>query len=453
METKRLTKKEIALTEQLVSNLNANPELLDEELTQQFGDGAAEVRAALEDGVDQFYALYEGKPDKDALRVRLEENMQDMSPRRKYAYLANLLLALNQVCGSVVEGPEWRKMLELNRAVLAGLESEELSEDSPEIQSGIDEMLEQIDAQADAFAVLFIGEPPYERLMQECLTEDPAQVQALAANTRGNALHMAGALYLLQEQGQLKALEPGKISPRDMGVMAASLLEIDAAHKSGSWENAKSVIEKAAKAAATLLVASPDILEGTVMLALLYVMTSLSSLWLLIAGAILLVNAKVHLHNAKVCLEPYFQQGAKLLDTALDKVRDVCLGFRNWLANTVVPNALPVWQRARDYTMDHIILPTVDFVLNAKSRVLEAAGLAADKVRALFDSLKGHANRFGETVRNHRADVAPEAEILEAEAVEVEPEEEIVDDPSHDGEIVLAEDDPSHDEGEFSILI
>ena len=317
------------------------------------------------------------------------------------------------------------KMMKENKIVLAGLESGALSEDSAELQEGIGDMLALVGEQSHAFSVLFIGSPSYQKLMRMCLTANPAIVKALAANTRKSAVNMAAALYLLEEQGKLPSLNGVKIPPEEMGVMSASLLEIDAAQKNHSWEKAKEIIEKAAKTSVTLLVASPSLIADTASLLLAGMLLSFSSLGTLVLGAILLINARMHLQRAKEHLEPVLNAGAKILDTTLDKVRDGWMNFKEWVSCSVLPAALPVWRRCRDFVVHRIMLPAASFLLTAKAQILEKWQLGVQAIRRFWEQAKEYAADFMDKAAEYgAAENVGEMEILgesEEYADELEP--------------------------------
>lgn len=397
MTMKKLSKQEIARVEALVTELCATPEVLDKTLAEEFGEKGGEIRADLERGVDKFYQLYNGKLDQGTLRNKLTENMKDMSQTQRYTYLLNLTLALTQVCGNIVEGPEWNEALEAHQAILDAVRAGTLDEQNAVVSASLDEMLNMIVEQSDAFAVLFLGDLPYEELLEACVDGDPAEIQALAANTRGVAVSMSAALYILHQKNQLPSLEGAEISPEDMGVMSASLLEIDAAHKCGSWERAKDIIQRAARAAVTLLVASPSLLGTTVsVVVLLSLLTSFSTIWMLIGGAVLFINARMRLHQVKEHIEPICNAGGELLDTALDKAKDLCASFKDWVSDTILPRVIPVWHRFRDFAVNKVILPAAAFLLQAVPTV-------KDTVKGWINKLREKAESFRETVEDYAA--------------------------------------------------
>lgn len=433
---RKLSKKEIAAVEKMFTSLCASQDSLDHELEALFKDSSAQIKQSITDGVDKFYTLYSKDVDEKTIRNMLEHNMEGMSKIKQYSYLSNLLVALTHVCGNILEGEKWSKLLEEHRVVLKATEMGLMEENSEEVQNGINDMLELVTSNIDACSVLFIGDPPYEKLLSACLTEKPETVEALAVNTRSSALNMAAALYILQERGELSSLGDTRIPPQEMGVMAASLMEIDAAHKSGSWDGAKKVIAKAAKIATILLVTSPDILKDTVFFTFVGLLTNFSVLWMLIAGVILAINVRIRHNAVKEHMEPVFKVGAKMMETGLDMVQKISHKFSEWIETSMLSKALPVWRKCSDFAIDGILIPAATFLVRAKDEVLRRADIAFDKVEAAFTHLKERVTDSVDNARNYNEDYNVE---------ETEQEE--------DFEHVDFDVEESHDEEELDIVI
>ena len=433
---RKLSKKEIAAVEKMFTSLCASQDSLDHELEALFKDSSAQIKQSITDGVDKFYTLYSKDVDEKTIRNMLEHNMEGMSKIKQYSYLSNLLVALTHVCGNILEGEKWSKLLEEHRVVLKATEMGLMEENSEEVQNGINDMLELVTSNIDACSVLFIGDPPYEKLLSACLTEKPETVEALAVNTRSSALNMAAALYILQERGELSSLGDTRIPPQEMGVMAASLMEIDAAHKSGSWDGAKKVIAKAAKTATILLVTSPDILKDTVFFTFVGLLTNFSVLWMLIAGVILAINVRIRHNAVKEHMEPVFKVGAKMMETGLDMVQKISHKFSEWIETSMLSKALPVWRKCSDFAIDGILIPAATFLVRAKDEVLRRADIPFDKVEAAFTHLKERVTDSVDNARNYNEDYNVE---------ETEQEE--------DFEHVDFDVEESHDEEELDIVI
>lgn len=407
---KKLNKEEIAKVEKLYSRLCISTDMLEGELEKQFKGNAAQIESSIENGVDSFYALFQKELNENTICGLMKQNMEGMSNIKKYSYLSNLILALTNVCGNILEGPEWKDVLEEHQAILKATDIGLLTDESEEVKNGIDEMMGLITRNIKEFSVLFIDEPPYEKLLNACMTEDASAVKALAANTRSSAVNMAAALYILQEQGVLTSLGKEKILPQDMGVMAASLMEIDAAHKSGNWEKAKGIIEKAARSAMTLLVTSPDLMKNAAFFSLIAIISNFSILWMFISGSILFVNMRIHQNNAKNYLDPVLNTGAKVLSVTLDKVYDISHKFTEWIQTEVVPSALPVWNRCVDFTVNRLLIPAASFLLKAKDSVVRAAGITVEKIQESLTWLGRRAADFGDRVKDYYAGSDSEGE-------------------------------------------
>lgn len=400
---KSLNEKDIAMVEKLYSRLCTSPDVLEDELEKQFKEDAARIRSGIEKGVDNFYALFQKELDDNAICGLIRQNMEGMPNVKKYSYLSNLILALTNVCGNILEGSKWRDVLEEQQAIIKAAEIGLLTDESEEVKNGIEEMMGLITRNIKEFSVLFIDEPPYEELLRACMTEDASAVKALAANTRSSAVNMAAALYILQEQGALASLGKEKIPPQEMGVMAASLMEIDAAHKSENWERAKEIIDKAARAAMTLLVTSPEILKNAAFFSLVAIISNFSIFWMLISGSILFVNMRIHQYHAENYIDSVLNIGAKILPVTLDKVYDISHKFTEWVQTVVVPSAVPVWNRCVDFTVDRLLVPSASFLLKAKDSAVKAAGITVEKVQAILAWLRRRTADFGDRVREHYA--------------------------------------------------
>lgn len=399
----KLDRDEIAKVEELYTRLCASTDMLEGELEKQFKENAAQIKSSIENGVDNFYALFQKELNENTICGLIKQNMEGMSNVKKYFYLSNLILALTNVCGNILEGSEWKDVMEEHQAILRAAEIGLLTDDSEEIENGIDEMMGLITQNIKEFSVLFIEEPPYEELLEACMTKDASAVKALAANTRSSAVNMATALYILQEQGALASLGKEKIPPQEMGVMAASLMEIDAAHKSENWEKAKEIIEKAARSAMTLLATSPDLMKNAAFFSLVAIMSNFSILWMLISGSILFINMRIHQYHANNYLEPVFNTGAKVLSVTLDKVYDISHKFTEWVQTVVVPSSLSVWNRCVDFTLNRLLIPAASFLLKGKNSVVKAAGITVEKIQESLIWLRRRAADFGNKVMEHYA--------------------------------------------------
>lgn len=382
----RLTKKESEKCKELFNKLCDSDTQLDQELTARF-ENADEIRQQIESGVDDFYQLYKEDVSKETIQKKIEENMSSMSNREKYSYLANLMVAITHICGNVFEGSKWNETLKDHEIVLSAVDLGFVDEESEKILNGIEEMKGMIAENIESFAVLFVDSPDFEELQDACMNESPEQVQAIAMNTREAAVNMAAAIYILQEDDELSSLKEVQYTPHDVGVMSASLLEIDAAQKSGSLEFAKKVFSKASRTAVTLLVASPAIIAGVSMFGIIALLTNFASIWLLVSGVILGINLHAHIKRLEEHMEPVFKVGAKILNTTLDKVKPIYHKISNWIQNTIVPAALPVWQRCRDFTVKRILVPSAAFLLNIKDKIVSVTGVLASKAKAIVRKL------------------------------------------------------------------
>lgn len=275
MKNMKLTKNEIMACKELFEKLATDPELLDRML-QALEKDPAEIRAQLNQGVEDFYNFYGGDVNTDTIKAKMTEATASMSPLQQYSYYANLMTAFSHIGGKVFHDEAWSKCLTDHENILSAIELGLIDENDAYVTNGLEQMQQIIAENIEAFAILFVDVPDMEALMDACMSRDADTVKTMALNSRELAVDMAAAVYLMQESGKLKSLGNAHYSPRDIAVMSASGLEIDAARKSGNLETVKKVIRKAAVAAVTLVVTAPFalglgivswfVLEGAAML-------------------------------------------------------------------------------------------------------------------------------------------------------------------------------------------
>ncbi len=429
----KLNKNEMQAVERLFTSLCESEENLDRELEQEFGENGGRIRTELEEGVDRFYQLYGEDLDEGKIRKLLEEKTEGMTLKQQFSYLANVQTALTHVCGNILENGEWEEMARENQAVLSSLNSGILDEEDDLVADGVSRMLDLISANVNACGVLLIGEPPYEQLFSSCRTENLETVEALAVETRAGAVNMAAALYILQERGELPSLGETRFEAREMGVTAAAFLEIDGACKTGSWETAEKIMEKAAKTAAILLVTSPDLLKDAMFLLFVGLLTHFSLFWMLVSGAILLINLRIRQNTMEEQMEPVFRVGAKVTRTVLSGVWDTARAFSQWIHLRVLPRAIPVWEKGRDFTVNRILIPAAAWILKAKERAVQLSLEAVEGAERLLAWMKEKAGDFSARVRAYGSG---EQEESREENVELDEEEEPVweEEPSYDSE-------------------
>lgn len=425
---KQLTRQEITECEVLFSKLCEAPENALQELNTHF-ENAEEILHELEIGVDNFYQLYETDDTAESLRQKLENNMIYMTPTQRYSYLANIIVAMTHACGTLFEGEEWNVTLKTHEQTLSALELGLITEESEQVQTEAEEMMAMICDGVEQFSLLFLQNPDFERLHDACMTEDLSKVEALASNTRQASVNMAAALYILHKEGKLPSLGDDEITAQDMGTMSATLLEIDAAQKTGSWETAKEIAQKAIRVATTLLISSPALLTGGAILTLVAALTHFSILWLLISTAILTINIRVYFKALGNQLEGIFQTGAKYVNTTLDKSHEVYQNVSDWTQKNIMPKAYAYWKRLRKFTVDHILVPCTAFLLKAKERILLGANGISEKWNELLAKLKENSSTIFEAAEewnrqqeeaNDMEDMDIEDEFFEEDVAEVE---------------------------------
>lgn len=371
-----MNKKEFAKVEALYSTLCDSQTAAMDELEAAYQDEAENIMLQLESGVDDFYTLYQGEMEPDELRQRLNDNMKDMTKVQRFYYLSKLFLAVTHVCGNCIESSAWLEMEHENEILKAAIDAGVVGEDDHELQDSIDEMLNLMDENVDYFAVLFAGSSPYEQILEACETQSPEEIQALAANTRQSAVNMACAIWLLRSRGELPSLGSEEIKPHEIGVMAAASLELDAAYKKGSGEQAKAIISKAARACMILLVAAPDLIYNISILSIVGLLTHFAAFWMLVSGAVLLLNAHIKLKNISEQMESVFQTGTEAADVTLDAVKKTAGSVKEWVFDTVLPASIPIWDRCRSFAVNKIIVPAADAASKAKGVIVQMSEYA-----------------------------------------------------------------------------
>lgn len=398
MKNMKLSKKEVLSCKELFEKIVADPELADRML-KVLGKDPAEVRAELNRGVEDFYNFYEGEVNVDTVKEKLAEATASMSILQQYNYYANLITAFSHIGAKVFNDEAWTKCLSDHQNILSAIELGLIEENDLHIADGIAQMQQIVAENIEAFAVLFVDDPDMVDLLDACLTEDVATVKAMALNSRELAVDMAAAVYIMQESGELKSLGATRYSARDIGVMTASGLEIDAARKSGNLELAKKVIRKAAITAVALAITAPFalaagvtswlVLEQVALIAstsfTMYL--NLLSIVTLVSGAAALVIGTPIFDMAKNVFENLMAKGAKVLSTAVDAVKPMLTKLSAWVRNTVVPAALPIWERCRSFTYHKIMVPAVAFILKNRKVIIQTAGNIIQKAKAIYEKV------------------------------------------------------------------
>lgn len=415
MKKMKLTREEINGCQKLVEQFAETPSLVDQKLTE-LGKNPKETRQQIEEGVAAFYKLYSGEVNQKTILNKLQKTMEGMSSLQKYCYLANLMTALSTIEGKVFGDDTWEKKLEDYQTILTAIKMGIIQEDDSRIADCAEEMMDIVSENIAAFSVLFVDNPDLVQLQEACLTENTEQVKAVALNTRETAANMASAVYIMQESGRLPSLGDTHYSARDIGVMSASILEIDAAQKTGSEKTAKSVFQKASRTAVTLLMASPSIVAGLSVFTIIAALTNFSTLGMIVSGVAIGLNLKVHYDLLAEKVSPILNWGGKVLNTALGVVKPIYSKITSWVQNTVVPNAMSIWRRCCDFTCEHILIPAATFVLKAWNAIHNSVRKAAHKIGNLYKAAQNIAQQDQEVVVTNA--------IVEEETQETEPEEE-----------------------------
>lgn len=398
MKNMKLTRNEVMACRELFEKIATEPAVLDRML-QTLGKDPAGIRAELNQGVNDFYNLYEGEVNTDTIQAKMDEATASMTTLERYSYYANLMTAFSHLGGRVFNDEAWTKCLADHQNILSAIELGLIDGNDPHITDGLDQMRQIVAENIEAFAILFVDDPDMETLLEACMTRDTATVQAMALNSRELAVDMAAAVYVMQERGELKSLGSTRYSPRDIAVMTASGLEIDAARKTGNLETVKKVIRKASVAAVALVVTAPFALAAglvswfflettALVLATSFEMyLGLLTIATLVSCVAMLVFGTPIFDSAKATVNKLVEKGARVLSTTVEAVKPLFGKVTAWIRNTVVPAALPIWEKCRSFTYHRILVPTAAFILKHKDTILQGAGKIIQKAKDIFQSI------------------------------------------------------------------
>lgn len=405
MTNMKLTNKEVMACKDLFTRIAAEPALLDR-LLKDLGKDPAEVRAQLNQGVDAFYCLYGAEVNIDTVKAKMDEATASMSPLQKYNYYANLMTAFSHLGAKVFGDASWTKCLNDHRNILSAIELGLIEEDDLHVADGIAQMQQIVAENIEGFAVLFVDDPDMAALLDACMGQDTATVKTMALNTRELAVDMAAAVYVMQEGGELKSLGQTHYTAYDIAVLSAAGLEIDAARKTGNLETVKKVLRKAAVVALALVLTAPlaigagfvagafvDMLVVGMFDAVMYLdlLGKITLVEMLIGGVAMTVFGIPVFDMAQDTLNVLLDKGAKVLDTAVEAVKPLFAKASAWVRNTVIPAAIPVWEKCRNFTYRKILVPSVAFILKHRKTILQTAGQIIQKAKALYEKLTNKA--------------------------------------------------------------
>lgn len=431
MKNLNLYKNEIIACKDLFEKIAADPALLDRKLAE-LGKDPAEIRKQLAQGVDEFYSFYEGEVSVDTIQEKLEEATVNMTPLQQYCYYANLMTAFSHIGGKVFDDKAWAKCLKDHQNILSALELELIDEDDLHIADGVAEMKKIVAENIEAFGILFVADPDMAALQEACMTQDADTVKAMALNSRELAVDMAAAVYVMQESGELKSLGKTRYSARDIGVLSASILEVDAAKKSGVLETARKVIRTATAAAVALIASSPFMCAvGIGSAAIIYSIFEMEILAAVVGGTAMLVYGSPVVGATQEAVQAVLEKGAKMLDNTVASVKPMFAKLSSWILNTAIPAAIPIWVKCKVFTYKKIVIPAVAFIIKNRGPIIQATGKIIQKAKDLYAKVTNKAtdiyNQGAEMVENIVNSARNLAEEAPVEDVPVEnvPQEEV----------------------------
>lgn len=330
-------------------------------------ENAGEICAQLERGVDEFFSMMAQETvTTEQIRQKLTEAMDGMTPADQLRYLTNVLVAMSYTGSTLHQSDAWNDMIDRCKEMLAAIENGELDQELSQNAELIPQLMDLVCGHIDDTAVLFMGNPQYERLYQACVTADADEVQMIAANNRKVSIAAAATMWTLYASGKLPSLtnpadEAAGYTPYAMGVIAACTLEMDAAQKSGVWEKVKPLLLKAARTAFILLMTGMA-LYGSVLLSgsiavlayKLFNMAGVAKVIGIFSGIYIVLT---NLEEMPKIAGNLFDLGAKLVTVTVSAVREGCRRMGDFIQNHVIPGAWALWYKASEFVRTRIVDP------------------------------------------------------------------------------------------------
>lgn len=376
----KLTEQETELCMQTLKMVCSEPDGAHRLLEANFENGE-EIYSEIARGVDEFYTMYQESVTSDDIRAKLTASIEGLPPAKQLLYLTNVLIAVSYTGSTLYMNDAWNDRIEACKTILEAVEAGKI--DETEIPADtIPELMDHICDHVESSAVLFVGSPIYENLMNACDESSPEEMESIAANTREASIAMASAIYTLHARGHLDSLKDQQYtSPYGLGVLTACTLEIDAAAKTGVWEKIKPVLIKASKIALTLIIGLMifnwvsgiasnisylvwESINPAFLSAMHYgfdppaIVTAIRRIGK-VTGLLLGVNFAPDISNT------LWNFGAKVLRTPVKLIRGAFSQFCSWITNTVVPAMWQKWHACRDFVCTRVIAPLTGAKKNA----------------------------------------------------------------------------------------
>lgn len=417
----KLGKEEVASCKSLFIEICAQEGGARKLLEANFEDGAR-IYEEIARGADEFYTLSAQDVTSDEIRKKLTAAIAGLSPAAQYRYLTNVLVAMSYTGSTLYSNDAWMNHIDDCKTILAAMDAGMMDENHPEIGRKITQLMNLVSSHIESSAVLLIGKPHYEQLMNACLVSNPDEVELLAANTREASIAMAAAIYTLSAKGNLPSLNQEAYTPYTMGVMSAYLLDVDALQKNAVWEFAKPLLINAARAALTLTIGfghtAVSFIIGSAAFLIAAMLTEHLVLSAIIGGIFALPSLIGGLKCVKGETEDAMYIGAKIINYSAAAARTAYYHLSDWIHNTVVPVMWPKWEAASAFVRKHVIEPGAEFICKIRSRAEEGCAAAKEKLGTFIDEVNDTANRVAPQTQNHPAPVreapaaaAPQGEI------------------------------------------
>ena len=125
-----------------------------------------------------------------------------------------------------------------------------------------------------------------------------------------------------------------------------------------------------------LLVAAPDLIYNISILGIVGILTHFAAFWMLVSGAVLLLNAHIKLKNISEQMESVFQTGTEAADVTLETVKKTAGSVNECVFDTELPASNTNWDRCRSFAVNKIIVPAVDAASKAKGVMVQMSEYA-----------------------------------------------------------------------------
>lgn len=372
------------------------------------------------EGIDNFYRMYAAAENgQDAVRAEMEAAMAEMSENQRFSYLVNVSTAVSMLGGESVQeilvtAPESCKTI-IDNLIAGTVFAEDIGMEN---LTEINRVLFDLVVEQHHTAVLFSGTPAMEAIHKSLSTETSESVESIVMNNKLGSLVMAQAIYELKNEGQMPSL-PADLTPEQIGALAAASLEVDAAIKTGLWDEIKEKISTIMDVITFLIGIVPYVLTGFVAAlmvelfgviplmvafgtAVLKIVAVALPAWMIydrlkpvlyaagraVAAAAVSVCelAKPYLKKAVDAVTPLVVAAVNTAKVVLAPVVDALDSVVRWVKNVVTPKAVDLAKRVYSFLKDKVFAPIARFAGVAVDTVIGFGEKAVDAAHTYMHS-------------------------------------------------------------------